>query len=119
MGSMGDLALMTKTIFNCIPSPSLAEGLCCNTPNRLKLEKEGLGPEKLVLGKGAYGTVVLGQWKGKKVAVKVMQREDEGKKNARRRQSIESELQAMQLDHQNIVKIYGVHAADDRYELVF
>lgn len=104
--------------FNCIPSPSIAEGLCCNTPNRLKLEKEGLGPEKLVLGKGAYGTVVLGQWKGKKVAVKVMQREDEGKKNARRRQSIESELQAMELDHQNIVKIYGVHAADDRHAVI-
>ncbi len=34
--------------------------------------QEGLGSDKLVLGRGAYGTVVLGQWRGHKVAVKVI-----------------------------------------------
>ena len=95
-----------------IPSPSIDQGMCCNTPNRLRLEKEGLGTEKFVLGKGAYGTVVLGHYKGKKVAIKVMERE-EGGKSAKRRKSLESELQARKLEHQNIVQVYGLHAADD------
>ena len=34
--------------------------MLCNTPNRLQLEKVGLSTKKCVLGKGAYGTVVLG-----------------------------------------------------------
>merc|ERR1719431_1643640 len=50
-----------------IPSPSIDQGMLCNTPNRLQLEKEGLSSKKCVLGKGAYGTVVLGQYKGMKV----------------------------------------------------
>ena len=99
-----------------IPSPNIEQGMCCNTPNRLRLEKDGLGTKKFVLGRGAYGTVVLGQWKGKKVAIKVMERE-EGGRSARRRKSLESELQATKMDHENIVKVFGVHAADDRFEL--
>ena len=97
-----------------IPSPNIEQGMCCNTPNRLRLEKDGLGTNKFVLGRGAYGTVVLGQWKGKKVAIKVMERE-EGGRSARRRKSLESELQATKMDHENIVKVFGVHAADDRF----
>ena len=97
-----------------IPSPSIDQGMLCNTPNRLQLERDGLSTKKCVLGKGAYGTVVLGQYKGKKVAVKVMEKE-EGTRSMKRKKSLESELQAMQLDHENIVRVYGVHASDDRY----
>jgi len=100
-----------------IPSPNIGQGMCCNTPNRLRLEKDGLGSNKFVLGRGAYGTVVLGQWKGKKVAIKVMERE-EGGRSARRRKSLESELQATKMDHENIVKVFGVHAADDRHAVI-
>merc|ERR1712002_826308 len=100
-----------------IPSPSIDQGMLCNTPNRLQLEKDGLSTKKCVLGKGAYGTVVLGQYKGKKVAVKVMEKE-EGTKSTKRKKSLESELQAMQLDHENIVRVYGVHAADDRHAVI-
>ena len=57
---------------------------------------------------------MLGQYKGKKVAVKVMEKE-EGARSTKRKKSLESELQAMQLDHENIVRVHGVHAADDRY----
>eukprot|EP00092_Neocalanus_flemingeri_P041338 GFUD01045012.1.p1 GENE.GFUD01045012.1~~GFUD01045012.1.p1 ORF type:complete len:496 (+),score=109.92 GFUD01045012.1:65-1552(+) len=100
-----------------IPSPSIEKGMCCNTPNRLRLEEDGLGTNKFVLGRGAYGTVVLGQYKGKKAAIKVMERE-EGGKSARRRKSLESELHAIKLDHENIVQVFEVHAEDDRYAVI-
>jgi len=100
-----------------IPSPSIDQGMLCNTPNRLQLEKEGLSTKKCVLGKGAYGTVVLGQYKGMKVAVKVMEKE-EGARSMKRKKSLESELQAMQLDHENIVRVHGVHAANDRHAVI-
>jgi len=100
-----------------IPSPSIDQGMLCNTPNRIQLEKEGLSTKKFVLGKGAYGTVVLGQYRGRKVAVKVMEKE-EGARSSKRRKSLESELKAMELDHENIVRVYGVHAADDRHAVI-
>jgi len=99
-------------------SPNIALGIQCNTPSRLKLEMEGLGAEKLVLGRGAYGTVVLGQWRGQKCAVKVMEKEEGGGVSARRRKSLESELQALKLDHDNIVKVHGVFATEERYAVI-
>jgi len=107
----------TSYLSSLIPSPNIEQGLCCNTPNRLRLEEDGLGSNKFVLGRGAYGTVVLGQWKGRKVAIKLMEKE-EGGKSARRRKSLESELQARNLEHENIVKVFGVHAADDRHAVI-
>ena len=42
-------------------------GLSCTTLRRRQLEIEGLGADNLVLGRGAFGTVVLGKWYGAKV----------------------------------------------------
>ena len=39
---------------------------------------------------------------------------EEGARSARRRNSLEGELHAKRLEHQNIVKIFDVHAQDDR-----
>ena len=101
-----------------IPSPNIDLGVCCSTPNRIKLEREGLtSTEKLVLGRGAFGTVVLGRWRGVKVAIKVMERE-EGGRSARRRNSLEGELHAKSLEHQHIVKIFDVHAQSDRHAVI-
>ena len=47
------------------------------------------------LGKGSYGTVVLGSWRGERVAIKVI----------RRRSSIENEKNALSLRHENVTKI--------------
>ena len=97
-----------------MPSPNIDRGVCCSTPNRIKLESEGLSStEKMVLGRGAYGTVILGKWRGRKVAIKVMEKEDGGKAT-RRRKSLESELQAKHLDHKNIVKVHDVYAKDNQ-----
>ena len=104
----------SQYLSSLIPSPNIDRGVCCSTPNRLKLESEGLSStEKMVLGRGAFGTVVLGRWKGRKVAIKVMEKE-EGVKTARRRKSLESELQAKQLEHPNIVKVFDVYAKDNQ-----
>ena len=83
----------------------------------VRLETSGLGVDKLVLGRGAYGTVVLGRWKGIKVAVKVMEKED-GDKSNRRRKSLEGELNASSMNHENIVKIYDVRAAEQKYAII-
>ena len=77
-------------------SPGIDTAVCCSTPNRLlffcchclcfiaadphfrlRLEAEGLSRDSVVLGRGAFGTVVLGRWRGRKVAVKVMEAEVE------------------------------------------
>jgi len=101
-------------------SPHLGQGLCCSTPNRRILQQQGLASQvdKLILGKGAYGTVVLGQLKGKKVAVKVLEKEQEGSKGSRRRKSLESELLASRLSHRHVVKVYGVYQEDERHAVV-
>ena len=98
-------------------SPNLDKGVSCSTPNRLKLEAEGLDRNSVVLGRGAFGTVVLGRWRGRKVAVKVMEAEAGGS-TAKRRKSLESELQARQLDHRNVVKVYAVHAVEQGHAVV-
>jgi len=101
-----------------LPSPNIDRGVCCSTPNRIKLESEGLSStEKMVLGRGAYGTVVLGNWKGKKVAIKVMEKENGGR-TVRRRKSLESELQAKNLEHKNIVRVFDVYAKDNQYAVI-
>merc|ERR1719397_632379 len=81
-----------------IPLMSLASsislgqvGLSCTTLRRHQLEVEGLGADNLILGRGAFGTVVLGKWYGAKVAVKVM----ESEANARRKKSLVEELLAL------------------------
>ena len=105
-------------LHSLIPSPNIDQGVCCSTPNRIKLEREGLtSTEKLVLGRGAFGTVVLGRWRGVKVAIKVMEREP-GDRSARRRNSLEGELHAKSLEHQHIVKIFDVHARSDRHVVI-
>ena len=106
-------------LHSLMPSPNIDRGVCCSTPNRIKLEREGLAStEKLeMLGRGAFGTVVLGRWRGRKVAIKVMERE-EGGRSARRRNSLEGELHAKSLEHQHIVKIFDVHARDDRHAVI-
>ena len=104
----------SQCLSSIMPSPNIDRGVCCSTPNRIKLESEGLSStEKMVLGRGAFGTVILGKWNGKKVAIKVMEKEDGGKAT-RRRKSLESELQAKHLDHKNIVKVHDVYAKDNQ-----
>merc|ERR1719234_1252628 len=98
-------------------SPALEQGLCCSTPNRLRLEAEGLRAGSVVLGRGAYGTVVLGRWRGCKVAIKVMEAESGGT-SARRRHSLESELRARNLDHENIIRVHQVHAVEQSHAVI-
>ena len=101
-----------------ILSPNVERGVCCSIPNRIKLESEGLSStEKMVLGRGAFGTVVLGEWKGRKVAIKVMQKEEGGMTHWRRK-SLESELKAKDLEHKNIVHVYDVYAKDNQYAVI-
>jgi len=100
-----------------IDSPALERGLCCATPNRRRLEEEGLKGGNTVLGRGAFGTVVLGRWRGRKVAVKVLEAEAGGT-TVRRRRSLEGELCARRLEHEHVVRVHAVHAMDGGHALV-
>jgi len=116
--SQTPLLRYSSNFSSLIPSPNIDRGLCCSTPNRMRLETEGLdSTEKMILGRGAYGTVVLGKWRGRKVAIKVMEKEDGGK-SVRRRKSLESELQAKDLEHKNVVKVFDVFAKDNKYAII-
>jgi len=97
-------------------SPYISRSICICTPGKRRLEAEGLCTEKVVLGHGAYGTVALGRWKGAKVAVKVMK--EKGLKSNRRRKSLEGELQACKMNHDNVLKVYNICAAEDMYAIV-
>jgi len=89
-------------------------GLSCTTLRRHQLEVEGLGADNLILGRGAFGTVVLGKWYGAKVAVKVM----ESEANARRKKSLESEVLARLLGHENVVKVFAVYGMEQRHAII-
>ena len=71
-----------------------------------------MGDEKTILGTGAYGTVVLGRWLGKKVAVKVMEK-DRLKRSNRRRKSLEGELHARKMNHNNILKVFDICSVEN------
>ena len=43
---------------------------------------------------------------------------EEGERSARRRKSLDSELRALQMDHENIVKVHGVFAAENKYAVI-
>ena len=47
------------------------------------------------------------------MAIKVIEKEDGGR-TMRRRKSLESEIQAMNLEHKNIVRVYDVFAKDNQ-----
>jgi len=104
------------------PAPVLTinEAVCVNSPERKKLQEIGLdslnqavknssGYDIKLLGKGGYGTVVLGSWKNMRVAVKVIARDDKAISKSRRRTSIDSEMNAVRIpEHENIVKVHGI-----------
>merc|ERR1719188_1213407 len=57
-----------------LASPETPVGICVNSPGRRALQKRSLDSisDLQFLGKGGFGSVVLGLWKGRKVAVKVL-----------------------------------------------
>ncbi|XP_059078923.1 serine/threonine-protein kinase mos-like isoform X1 [Tigriopus californicus] len=93
-------------------SPSLNEILCLNSPGRWDLQRQSLDSRKDLhyIGRGSFGSVILGSWKGQKVAVKVISRDSPNKKISKkaRSNSVESELNATDLCHPNVVKIHAM-----------
>lgn len=116
-------------------SPSLHEILCLNSPGRWDLQRQSLDSRKDLhyIGRGSFGSVILGSWKGRsvfneeldnkrrrcivisrltgqKVAVKVISRDSPNKKISKkaRSNSVESELNATDLCHPNVVKIHAM-----------
>lgn len=86
------------------------------SPLRRKLHSVGIESvhQNLIkLGQGTFGTVLLGFWKGMHVAVKVLGNESRVKCKLRRRNSIESELNVMNLSHENIVKVYATFQSEE------
>ena len=65
LGQVFHIIRIWKTLMN------IQVGLSCTTLRRHQLEVEGLGADNLILGRGAFGTVVLGKWYGAKASLLV------------------------------------------------
>lgn len=87
--------LLTTHNLSCKGLDNSFLGYRIDSPNR-KFQSNLLEDSTIKkLGKGSYGTVVLGSWRGERVAIKVI----------RRRPSIENEKNALLLRHENVTKI--------------
>merc|ERR1712029_427118 len=91
------------------PSPGLMwdAGFVLDSPTRHILQRDASTLPATIrkLGKGGFGTVVLGSWQSRRVAVKIL-----GRTN---RALLQRELNAEKLNHSNIVKIFKVFYADE------
>lgn len=100
---------------------SPGHALCVNSPGRERLQNFGLdltANRKIKrLGKGGFGTVVLGTWKGQRVAVKVIPRNGSVSKTSRRT-SLDNELNAIRLDHENVVKVHGIFDHEEKHAVI-
>ena len=84
-------------------SPGHALKLSSNTLEDLSPSGVTQDSQKKKLGQGSFGTVVLGVLRGERVAMKII----------KRRNSLDNELNAQSLDHDNVTKIKDVKCRDD------
>ncbi|XP_043198736.1 serine/threonine-protein kinase mos-like [Amphibalanus amphitrite] len=88
----------------------IGAGLKFDTPERTEVEEHGLDshPDVPVLGRGAFGTVVLGRRRERPVAVKVV----------RGRPPSAGDLLARRLRHPHLVAVYGVYGVNAAFSTV-
>jgi len=113
-----DISSSEKENFLFSPHPSriLFPSYGTSPSQALKMEEEtnamfrnfasNLVDDVKKLGKGSFGTVILGFWKKERVAVKII----------KRRSSLTNELNALALNHENVTKIKHVIEETDKDE---
>ncbi|XP_039285906.1 serine/threonine-protein kinase mos-like [Nilaparvata lugens] len=74
-----------------------------NTPEKQAILENGKSKSWPVIGKGNFGTVMKARHKGKRVAVKIIP-----KNNSPRKESLRRERHALELNHPNIVNMISV-----------
>ena len=93
-----------KTLFPSYgTSPGHALKLSSNTLDDFSPTSVAEDSQKKKLGQGSFGTVVLGVLHGERVAMKII----------KRRNSLDNELNAQALDHENVTKIKSVKFRED------
>lgn len=92
---------------------SPCKSLDLNTPNKTEIFRNGVDKYKeiKILGKGTFGTVVKGIFKEKEVAIKIV-------KNDENDENFTNELNALDLNHKNVIKIFDVIHSDLKYSIV-
>lgn len=99
------------------PSLSDEKGICVNSPGRVELQKAtSLASLNIrILGKGSFGSVILGSWRGKRVAVKILNKRHSSSVSkdisgaTKAVDTVANELNAKDLVHDHVVRIYGVY----------
>ena len=85
------------------PGPTWDRGFCLDSPTRKSLQRDATFLPQTIrkLGRGGFGTVVLGTWQSRRVAVKILSQRDQ--------LIFDREVAASdRLDHPNIVKVLTI-----------
>jgi len=90
------------------PGPAWDRGFCLDSPTRKSLQRDATFLPQTIrkLGRGGFGTVVLGTWQSRRVAVKILSLRDQ--------LIFDREVAASdRLDHPNIVKVLTIFKGTD------
>lgn len=110
-GRLNSYQQQRRRLYQDMPSCDSSNNITISTPSTAKLQSST--PK---LGKGGFGSVFIGHYGGKMVAIKQLHMSQKAKVN---NESFCGELNAFRLDHKNIVKILTFTCSSSVTQIVY